>query len=175
MQRSGEGIRPSVSIALRVSLSPPFLSSTLRRVGKNASHKTGSATKAGQRQEAGHAANAPFRLPVLPPIEQFAQLLRRHILPDGIADRPIDLTPLFIPLVPADAERNLPVPLPAFPFRRLPRRARRAHRLDIRFANILLAEPTVLTPESRVVDVPLVSTLDRLLADDAGQFSRNVL
>ncbi len=175
MQRSGEGIRPSVSIALRVSLSPPFLSSTLSRVGKNASYKTGSATKAGQRQEAGHAANAPFRLPVLPPIEQFAQLLRRHILPDGIADRPIDLTPLFIPLVPADAERNLPAPFPPFPFCHLPRRARRPNRLHLRLANILLMESPILTPESRVVDMLLIPAPDRLLADDAGQFGGNVL
>ncbi len=114
-------------------------------------------------------------MPCLTAIQQFPQLLRRHVVPNGIAGRAIDLPLLLVPFVFADPEGDRPAPLSAFPFRRLSRRARRAHRFHIRLADVLLAEPPILTPESRVVDMLLVATVNELLAHNAGQFGGNVL
>ncbi len=114
-------------------------------------------------------------MPCLTAVQQFPQLIRRHVIPHGIADRPIDLPPLLVPFVLADPERNCPAPFPMFPFRRLSRCTRRPHCLNIRLADVLLAEPPILTPKPRVVDMLLIPAPDGLLADDAGQFGGNVL
>ncbi len=114
-------------------------------------------------------------MPCLMTVQQFPQLVRRHVVPHGIASRAIDLSPLLVPFVLADPERDYPAPLPPFTFRRLSRRTRRPHCLNIRLADILLAEPPILTPESRVVDMLPIPAPDGLLTDDAGQFGGNVL
>ncbi len=107
-------------------------------------------------------------MPCLTTVQQFPQLLRRHVISHSITDRPVDLSPLLVPFILADAERDRPAPFPMFPFRRLSRRTRRTHRLNIRLTDILLTQPPILSPEPRVIEMLLIPAPDILLAHNAG-------
>ncbi len=115
----------------------------------------------------------PFSLPgiawlSLSAIEYLPQLVRRHVVAHGIPDHRVDLPPLLRHGRRAECRDHQGARLYPLTFPLPPRRACRSHRLNIRLADILLAELPILAPEPRVVDVLLIAAPDGLLTDDAG-------